>query len=78
MAETTMLNLNTHSKILVIIGLLVAYIIASFTALCLGDENLNPKELFHISLAKMNFKTNHHRWTLATHYNGDFNRYASS
>ncbi|EOH7497304.1 hypothetical protein ACMCID_001686, partial [Campylobacter jejuni] len=28
-----MLNLNTHSKILVIIGLLVAYIIASFTAL---------------------------------------------
>ncbi|HEH6149842.1 TPA: iron chelate uptake ABC transporter family permease subunit, partial [Campylobacter jejuni] len=41
-----MLNLNTHSKILVIIGLLVAYIIASFTALCLGDENLNPKELF--------------------------------
>lgn len=46
MAETTMLNLNTHSKILVIIGLLVAYIIASFTALCLGDENLNPKELF--------------------------------
>lgn len=55
MAETTMLNLNTHSKILVIIGLLVAYIIASFTALCLGDENLNPKELFHISLAKMKF-----------------------
>ncbi|EMX4621149.1 iron chelate uptake ABC transporter family permease subunit, partial [Campylobacter jejuni] len=41
-----MLNLNTHSKILVIIGLLVAYIIASFIALCLGDENLNPKELF--------------------------------
>ncbi|HEF7949989.1 TPA: TonB-dependent receptor [Campylobacter jejuni] len=39
-------ELNTHSKILVIIGLLVAYIIASFTALCLGDENLNPKELF--------------------------------
>ncbi|MBX1976936.1 TonB-dependent receptor [Campylobacter jejuni] len=39
-------ELNTHSKILVIIGLLVAYIIASFIALCLGDENLNPKELF--------------------------------
>ncbi|HDZ5017958.1 TPA: iron ABC transporter permease [Campylobacter jejuni] len=41
-----MLNLNMHSKNLAIIGILIAYIITSFTALCLGDENLSPKELF--------------------------------
>lgn len=46
MAEITMLNLNIHSKNLIILGLFLAYIISCFTALCLGDENLNPKQLF--------------------------------
>ncbi|MBM0637274.1 iron ABC transporter permease [Campylobacter sp. VicNov18] len=40
-----MSNLNTYSKNLLIIGLFLAYCIASLTALCLGDENLNPIKL---------------------------------
>ncbi|EAL8912161.1 iron ABC transporter permease [Campylobacter coli] len=40
-----MLNLNMRSKNLVIIGLFLAYIITCIIALCLGDENLSPKEL---------------------------------
>ena len=45
MVEITMLNLNMRSKNLVIIGLFLAYIITCIIALCLGDENLSPKEL---------------------------------
>lgn len=45
MVEITMLNLNMRSKNLVIMGLFLAYIITCVVALCLGDENLNPKEL---------------------------------
>lgn len=55
MVEITMLNLNMRSKNLVIIGLFLAYIITCIIALCLGDENLSPKELLSYAFVKMKF-----------------------
>lgn len=45
MVEITMLNLNMRSKILTLMGFFLIYMLVCFISLCLGDENLSPKEL---------------------------------